>query len=67
MDPDLERWISEARDAGLPVLVTGLALLWGVLGMALWTACAVLGLLMAVLLVWGAHVTFPPWQPGSGD
>jgi hypothetical protein len=59
-------WIRDAREHGLPVLVTGIVLL-RVLDWPLGGAVLVVGMLMAVLLLVGASVTFPAPGDGSAD
>jgi uncharacterized membrane protein YjdF len=65
--PDFDAWSRDAREGMIPVLLAGLALLWGALGWALWVAVLVLGLLGIVLLVVGATVTFAAPDPGQPD
>lgn len=59
-------WICDAREHGLPVMVTGVAVLLE-LGWPLSGAALAVGLLMVVSLLMGAAATFTASDGGPGD
>jgi hypothetical protein len=63
----ITRWITEAREAGIPVCVTGLVLFWGVLGIPAWLVATLLGLAMALGLMVAARTLFGPEGSESSD
>lgn len=63
---ELATWSHEAREHGLPVLLTGFVLFRVELGLPPWST-VLLGLLMAVVLLVTAYVTFGPGGTASRD
>lgn len=67
MTPDeAQRWISDAREHGFPVVVTGVVLFHGVLGLPPWATVVLLALLLFPLMVLGAAraLTDADWPHG---
>lgn len=63
----VERWIREAREAGIPVCFTGLVLFWLILGWPLLLVMVTLGLPMLLALLWSAQAEFGPGGAGFPD